>query len=162
MKKIISLILAVLLLSSLCGCGGAKVEYRDDVAAADLAQSLLAGLANGSNMTAMKDSYIQGVMGMDLSGYSEFAVYVSAVGTNIDEFGIFKLGSISAADAQKQVDAYLQMREDTWMKEYIPEEYPKLQNAEVKLCGNYIIYVLLSDSERSAALKTFEDALIKQ
>lgn len=160
MKKIISLILAVLLLCSLCGCGGAKVEYRDDVAVADLAQNLISSLSGGSEMAAMKDSYIQGVMGMDLSGYSEYAVYVSAIGTNIDEFGIFKLGSLSASDAQKQIDAYLQMREETWMKEYIPEEYPKLQNAEVKLCGNYIIYVLLSDSERSSALKSFEDSLI--
>ncbi len=160
MKRFISLTLAVLLLASLCGCGGAKVEYRDDVAVADLAQSVLAGISNAGNLAAMKDSYIEGIMGMDISGYAEHAVYVSAVGTNIDEFGIFKLGSVSAADAQKQIDAYLQMREDTWMKEYIPEEYPKLQNAEVKLCGNYIIYVLLSDSERASTLKTFEDALI--
>ena len=159
MKKIISLILAVLLLCSLCGCGGAKVEYRDDVAVADLAQNLISSLSGGSEMAAMKDSYIQGVMGMDLSGYSEYAVYVSAIGTNIDEFGIFKLGSISAADAEKQIKDYLQMREDTWMKEYTPEEHPKLQNAEIKVCGSYLIYVILDDAERAASLKACEAGL---
>ena len=160
MKKILSLILAVLLLAALCGCGGTKVEYRNDVAVTDLVQNVLACVSSGSDMAAMKESYVQGLMGMDTAGYAEFAVYISALGTNIDEFGIFKLGTASAADAQKQIEAYLQMREDTWMKEYIPEEYPKLQNAEIKLCGDYAIYVILSDSERAAALKACEDALI--
>jgi len=160
-KKTICVLLAALLLTAaLCGCGGAKVEYRDDVAVSDLAQSVLACVSKGSDLAVMKDSYIMGVMGMDIAGYAEYAVYVSAIGTNIDEFGIFKVDTLSAGDAQEQIEAYLQMREDTWMKEYTPEEHPKLQNAEVKICGNYVIYVILSDSERAASLKAFEDALL--
>ena len=160
MKRIlITVLAAALLMTALCGCGGSKVEYRSDVAVDALSQSVLAGLARGSDLALMKESYVKGVMGMDVSGYAEYAVYVSAVGTNIDEFGIFKLGSVSAADAEKQIKDYLQMREDTWMKEYTPEEHPKLQNAEIKVCGSYIIYVILDDAERAASLKAFEAGL---
>lgn len=61
------------------------------------------------------------------------------VGTSIDEFGIFQgADSSQAAELKSAVEAYLQFRLDSWMPEYLPEEFPKLQSAKLwtrgKLC----------------------------
>jgi len=99
-------------------------------------------------------------MQMDVTDYADYIVNINAYGTSVDEFGIFK-GSDKAqttaiADAVK---TYLQLRIDTWIPEYMPEEFPKLENAEYKVVGNYVMYAVLSDSEREAAFSSFEGAL---
>jgi len=45
------------------------------------------------------------------------------------------------------------------MKEYMPEEFPKLESAEVKTAGNYVIYAILSDNDKKAAFDAFNKAL---
>ncbi len=45
------------------------------------------------------------------------------------------------------------------MDEYLPEEKPKLENAKVRICGNYGIYAILSEADRDAAFASFEDML---
>ena len=47
------------------------------------------------------------------------------------------------------------------MPEYLPEEYPKLKNAEIKSAGLYVMYAVLSDSEKEAAFKELENMLVK-
>ncbi|MGN1003020.1 MAG: DUF4358 domain-containing protein, partial [Oscillospiraceae bacterium] len=92
----------------------------------------------------------------------EYAMLINAYGVNIDEFGIFKAGeNMSAADIKAVVDSYLQLRLDSWMDEYMPEEKPKLTSAEVKVVGNYVMYCILSDGDKTTAFAVFEDALTK-
>ena len=45
------------------------------------------------------------------------------------------------------------------MVEYMPEEFPKLQNAETKTIGNYVMYAILSDSDKQAVFSAFEKTL---
>jgi hypothetical protein len=42
---------------------------------------------------------------------------------------------------------------------YQPEEKPKLDGAEIKVVGDYVMYVILSDGDRAAAIGAFEKAL---
>ena len=41
----------------------------------------------------------------------------------------------------------------------MPEEKPKLESAEVHVKGDYVMYCILSDKDKTAAFKAFEDAL---
>ena len=41
----------------------------------------------------------------------------------------------------------------------MPGERPKLDSAEVKIVGNYVMYAILSDSDRTAAFDAFSKAL---
>ena len=41
----------------------------------------------------------------------------------------------------------------------MPEEKPKLTQAEVKVCGLYVIYAIVSDDARGKILTDFENAL---
>ena len=157
--RLLSLLLAVVLLSA-CGAGAARV--RDDVPVDELAEKLLSGLSASEDLAKMNDSYLAGMMGLDLSKFEGSAVYISAMGTNIDEFGVFKVADgFSADEAAAQIEQYLQMRRDTFMKEYTPEEKPKLEKAQVKTLGSYVIYGILSETERKAAFGTFETELTK-
>lgn len=159
-KNTISLVLcAVLMLYMLAACGGSS-EYRDDVAVSEIGDSFDAILSSGADMKELSDTYITGSMKMDVSDYEEYCVKVASKGITIDEYGIFKGEDAKNTEAiETAVNDYIQLRIDTWMSEYMPEEFPKLENAEVKVCGNYVMYAILSDEEKTAVFDAFETSL---
>lgn len=152
---------AVILLAAVfaaCSVG----NFRDDVSVPDICAKIAAGDAvqDYSSMTAMDDSYITGAMKIDTSLFAEYAVYLNPYGTTIDEFGVFRVaGKDGLKAAQKEIDDYLQLRRDTWMNEYMPEEKPKLDAAVYKTDGNYIMYVILDEESSISALAAFDEAL---
>ena len=78
----------------------------------------------------------------------------------VDEYGVFKARDAENAKALKaEVEAYLKNRLETWMDEYMPEEKPKVENAECRVFGNYVTYAILSESDRAAAFKAIDAAL---
>lgn len=163
MKRFIALTLILASLFTLCACSSdeSKVEYKTDVAVSELAEQV-AAVNSGWNFAAMTESYISGAMKIDVSSYADYIVNMNALGTNVDEFGIFKAkDEASAASVKEDAENYLQFRLDTWMEEYMPEEKPKLENAEVKVCGLYVMYAILDDSSRADAFAAFENALKK-
>ncbi len=97
---------------------------------------------------------------MEVSGFKGYDVEANSKGENIDMFGVFQ-GSDEkqTAEIKKACDDYLQMRKDTWMPEYMPEERPKMDAAEVKVVGHYVMFAILSDSDKTAAFGAFEKAL---
>jgi len=164
MKKFIALTLILAVLFSLCACSGSsdtKVEYKTDVAVSDLSEQISA-VNDSWNFIAMDENYIAGAMKIDVSGYADYVVNINAFGTNVDEYGIFKAkDEASVAAVKADAENYLKFRLDTWMEEYMPEEKPKLEKAEVKVCGLYVMYAIVDDTSRADAFTTFENALKK-
>lgn len=157
-KRICSFLLALAALLSLPACGG-KAAWRSDVPVSALCQAVEKHLDGGS-LAAMTESYVKGNMKMDTALFAEWTVKINAYGANIDEYGIFKAPDEAGVSAVKQAaEGYLQLRRDTWMEEYMPEEKPKLTQAAVKVCGLYVIYVIVSDDVRQPILDAFETAL---
>ncbi len=159
MKKILPLACAVLALGLLAACGSSGSKVKDDVAAADVSKAVVAALPADS-FAAASETYITGVMKMEVSGFKGYDVEANSKGENIDMFGVFQ-GSDEkqTAEIKKACDDYLQMRKDTWMPEYMPEERPKMDAAEVKVVGHYVMFAILSDSDKTAAFGAFEKAL---
>lgn len=161
MKKlpvfIIAAVVIVLVLFAACGGG----SYRDDVPVSDLCGKVAEAVIGSDSMTAMDESYLQGAMKMDLSVFSDYAVYINPYGSSIDEFGIFKASGKDSKAALKEVEDYLQLRRDTWMNEYMPEEKPKLEAAVAKADGLYVMYAILSEESRIGAFSAFDQALAK-
>ena len=160
MKKIAASALLLAALLALAACGGSdKEEYKSDVATADIAGQVSASLESDS-LIAMDDSYLTNAMQLDPAMFADYTVMVNSKGVNIDEFGIFKAPDAdSIADVEEAVKGYLQLRIDTWMPEYMPEEYPKLENAEVTTCGQYVMYAILADDSAQTAFAELETAL---
>ena len=161
MKKLHIILIAagVIILALLAACSGTK--YRDDVAVADIADRVGTNVPGYSEMTKMDEAYLKGAMKMDTSKFSEFAVYINPYGSTIDEFGVFKAAGKDGKEALKEVEAYLDLRRDTWMNEYMPEEKPKLEAAVAKQDGVYVIYVILDEESRIGTLADFDAYLVK-
>lgn len=157
-QKTVLLLCAVTLLASLAACGS-SAKIRDDVSAADVSSAVAAVLTQDSLATA-PDSYISGSMKMDMSGYKGHDVKINAKGVTIDEYGVFQgKDAAQAAEIKKAVEDYIQRYEDRWMPAYMPGERPKLDSAEIKVVGNYVMYAILSDDDKTAAFGAFEKAL---
>ena len=164
MKKFIALALIIAAVLTLCACGSGSsstVEYKTDVAVSDIAQQVTA-VNDDWTFVAMDANYIAGAMKIDVSGYADYVVNINGFGTNVDEYGIFKAkDEASVAAVKADAENYLKFRLDTWMEEYMPEEKPKLEKAEVKVCGLYVMYAILDDTARADAFTAFESALKK-
>lgn len=150
-------VLALVMVMLLCACGSGKgkdVPVDDVVAAVDEA------LGKDESLVAVDENYIKGYMKMDVADYDGFTVKINAYGANIDEYGVFRAkDSSQAKEIKSAVESYLQLRVDSWMDEYMPEEKPKLTAAEVKTNGNYVMYSILSDADKQAAFGAFDGAL---
>lgn len=137
------------------------VSYKSDIAVSELAAAADAALPEGSDMTAVPDDYIIGMMQIDVSAFEDHVVKIQASGINIDEYGIFKAPSEEAVSGIKDtVSNYLTMRLDTWMEEYMPEEKPKLQSATVKVMGRYVVYCILSEDAKTDVFGAVDNLLL--
>lgn len=157
--RISALVLVLAMLCTmLCACGDKAEDVN--VPVADIAAQVASALGKTDALTTVDDNWIKGWMKADVAAFDGHAVMINAYGANVDEFGIFKAGEDSSAkDVKAIVDAYLQLRMDSWMDEYMPEEKPKLENAEVKVIGNYVMYCILSDADADTAFASFESCL---
>ena len=85
---------------------------------------------------------------------------MNAFGANVDEYGIFKAkDEEQAKEIAAAVEAYLKMRNDTWMTEYMPEERPKMEAASYETAGLYVMYAVLADEAKTAAFDAFTASL---
>ena len=158
-RKHLALISILLIFSLFAGCGAKTAEVKNDVAVTDISASAASVLSDDALVSVDAD-YIKGSMKMDVSDYDSYDVKINSKGVNIDEIGIFKAKDAAQVVAvTKAVNDYIQMRKDTWMVEYMPEERPKLDSSEVMILGNYVMYVILSDDDKHAAFNAFKKAL---
>lgn len=157
LTKVLSLLLVCAALGALlCACG----STAKNVPCADISAAVSAALGKADSLTSPPDSYITGYMKTDPAAFGDYALCINAYGKNIDEFGILKAGKeLDAAAVKKIAEDYLALRLSGWMEGYMPEEKPKLTNAEVRTQGDYVMYCILDDADKAAAFGAFTDAL---
>ncbi|MBR1659073.1 MAG: DUF4358 domain-containing protein [Oscillospiraceae bacterium] len=155
-KRILAALLgAALLLGALAGCGGGGSR---DVPVSELTAAISGAIGKTDSLTE-SDGMFLGLTQKSADEIGEHAVLINVYGANVDEYGVFKAGSMSAKDLKALADDYLKKRLAAWMDEYMPEEKPKLTNAEVQTDGDYVMYCILSDADKDAAFKAFSDTL---
>ena len=155
-RSVSALLCAVLLMMLLAACGGGG--SGKDVPVSDITAAVNNAIGKADVLTE-SDSMFLGLTKKSADELGEHAVLINVYGANIDEYGVFKAGTMSAKDLKSTVDDYLAKRVASWMEEYMPEEKPKLTNAEVKVSGDYVMYCILSDADKAAAFSAFEAAL---
>lgn len=160
-KIIASLIITCSMLSLLSGCKEDVVFYKTDMPVSELSKVADEKIADSATMAEMQSDYIEGMMNIDVTSFEEYIVKVQASGANVNEYGIFKAPSDGAvAGIASTVKDYLSVRVDTWMPDYMPEEFPKVQQATCKVMGLYVVYCILSDDVRSEVFTAVENALL--
>ncbi len=154
------LIAAALLLCICLGLTACGAKYADDVPMSRFASKIDAHM--GKDLAEMNSGYLSGAMHLDPSSFASYVVKLNAKGVNIDEYGVFRAPDSKSVNAVKDaIEGYLKLRRDTWMKEYMPEEKPKLDKAEVKVYGIYVLYVIAEDDVREAVYQEVETLLKK-
>ena len=147
---------ALLLTLLLAACGGTSAGKSP--ATAEVAAAAAEAIGKTDSLMEMDGNFL-GMTRLSEEELGEHTILLNAYGANIDELGVFKAGAMSAKELRTAVDDYLAKRLSAWMEEYMPEEKPKLTEAEVRSSGDYVMYCILSDSDKTAAFKAFEDAL---
>ncbi len=159
MKRTVSLRALTLLLAvlMLVACGGQS--YRTDVPTADLSAAIEPLLEHASHLDTADDDYLRFNLS-DAASAAEHIIRLPVSGTTLDEYGIFRASApedtAALADA---CETYLQIRNDAWLGLYLVEEYPKLRDAEVKVIGQYVVYLILSEEEKAAVMEKIEEML---
>lgn len=160
LEKSFPIICAFLLVLLFSACGEKGKTVSNDVNVSDISASVSEALGDNDAFVSVPESYISDLMKMNASNYDSYDVKINSKGINIDEYGIFKAkDSSQTSDIEKTLEDYLKLRISTWMPEYMPEEFPKLKNAEIKIVGNYVMYAILSDSGKKTAFEIFEKSL---
>lgn len=136
-------------------CG--KATYRDDLTASALSEQMVGALPPKTYLAAERDV---------LDGYFALPDYVlesdvrfSADGTDLDEWGIYHVTDGNVEAMATHLRQYTQTFYERYNANYLPEEIPKLRDAEVRIYGNYVIYAMLNDQDRTAFFQKIEETL---
>ncbi len=158
LKHALALLLCALALAAVttaCGAGGGRGK---NVPVSDITAAVSAAIGKTDALTE-SDGMFLGLTQKKAEDIGEHAVLINVYGANVDEFGVFKAGAMTTRELKALADDYLKKRLGAWMDEYMPEEKPKLTNAEVQTDGDYVMYCILSDADKDAAFKAFSDTL---
>lgn len=167
-KKILTLSLALLLvLAALVSCGG--TQYRDDLTSAQVLDSVKAAIPSEEGYRQVSDAYISASTWGEnytvlLENVTDYSIIISEKSdVNIDEVGIFHVSDSAKVEELKAiVETYVEgqtLRFRDLLISYNPDELPKLDEAVVVVCGNYIYYSILSEERTAAARTAFETAV---
>ena len=163
MKKIT--VIAALLLCLAMGMS-ACTSYRNDVAVNDITTEILNAVSTQGGYTAMDDLYLS--LEFDHpelieEKVSDWTICASNSLTTVDEFGIFHVKDEKDLDAIKaEVEIYVQAQKvklEVFLENYAPEEKTKLENAQVFVFGNYVVFTMLTEQDTASAKTAIQDAL---
>lgn len=157
-----ALLLSLALLTALASCGGGA-EYRDDISVTAVGDAVKAAVPISDGYYAADSDYL----GFYFKGAEEIidshTVEFSAASTNINQFGIFHVKDGKVADMKALCESYIATMKERWVAQanYIASEHPKMENAEVRVFGNYVVYVMLTPSDKATVFNAI-DGLLKK
>jgi hypothetical protein len=159
---------ATLLLLSVVACDTSS-NWRDDLSAVSVSNSVKAALPAEDGWEAVSDDYISpSAWGEDYADYLEKVDgYCIMVAENsdvkIDEVGVFLCKTEKDAKAIKTfAENYLATKKlqlTPLLESYNPEEIPKLEAAAVHTVGRYVLYTIADSADVAAAVAALEKAL---
>ena len=158
MRRFLPILISLALLLTLASCK--KENYRDDLPVNALSGTVIVSLSDTDYSTAddgFLDDYFQ-----TPDYVREKIICFANEGNNLNEFGIYRVTDGNAAQMKDVLEKYLTdsyERNQAWYDSYIPEETPKLRDAEVKVYGNYVVYAIFSQEGRTTVFATVEEML---
>ena len=161
MKHITAILLTLTMLVSLASCFHAY-SFGDSIMISEITEEILDELDSPLpylvDNTGFTDEYFT------LPDYvTDHAVLYTGEVNNVDEFGIFHVtsGNAEAMEALLR-ESYLAAsyeKNREFYDSYIPNETPKLRDAEVKRFGNYVVYAIMSAADRNTLFNAVRDEL---
>ena len=142
MKKTALIILALILVFSLFGCGK-KEEPAYSVS--EIAEKIAAETEFTDELWLLEGDAVANRYNIDQDKVSEYHILVGATGATAEEIAVFKLSS-SSASADDMLDERIEDLTHNFA-DYRPDEMYKIENALRIQKGSYLIMVLAQDTE---------------
>ena len=154
------ILLALVLLLPSCK----KQEYLDEVSCYDLCEAVIIAEDEIGEYEAYGEDYIEYFF-ENTSLHNDFRIIYSRESEDIDELGIFHTDTEQkATDLLKIVEKHIstyQKDQRSFIASYAPEELSKLDNAERKVFGNYVVYAIMDEDDKKEAFSVIEEKLKK-
>jgi hypothetical protein len=139
-----------------------KDNYRNDISCYELTDDFINSQSNSHDY-----SYYSGD---EISFFIKIPDYVTDVSViystdvnDINEIGVFRCADEKGAEAfLAEVSSYLQEQQKgqkAFISSYAPREVPKLEGAEARRYGSYVIYTVLSSDDKKTLWETAEKKL---
>lgn len=152
--KFLSIVLVLCVLVTLGGCGSER--YVQDVRCARIADAMEDAI--GDEYGELEAGYMEYYF-RDADGYDDVCFRYSVDGEDIGELGVFCASDEESAEALLQLcrDYVDEIRRDSraFVSSYAPYELEKLDGAEARRFGRYVIYAVL---DAATAQRAFEEA----
>lgn len=137
-------------------------SYVDNVSVHAITEELLDELDGIDAFKIADAQYLDGYFSLPAT-VADYEIYYSANGNNLDEFGVFHArNKEDAEEIRRLLNTYLSeslTQNQAFYDSYIPEETPKLRDAEVRVFGNYVTYAILSPDNRDDVFDTVDELL---
>ena len=156
MKRILTALLAMLLLLSFASCK--KTAYKNDVSVSALADTAVSVLNDGKAYSTADADFLDSYF-VKPDYVTESVIRFSTDGNDLNEFGIYHVTEGNAEAMKANLSNYLTEFYELYNANYLPEETPKLRDAEVRVFGNYVAYAMLNDTDRATFFDALESAL---
>ena len=156
MKRILIALLAITLL--LCAVACTKTSYKNDVAVTSLADAAVTSLSDGKEYSTADSDFLDTYFAMP-DYVTASVIRFSTDGNDLNEFGIYQVTEGNADAMKANLSEYLTEFYELYNANYLPEETPKLRDAEVRVFGNYVAYAMLNDADRATFFDAVEKAL---
>ncbi len=143
MKKIISLIMVLVMMVGLVGCGGgeAAIELKDDYTVQSVVEDVMEAypltMPGEIDATSFKD-----VLYIDETMYEDYSAYMSMMmpGTDVVVLVEAKEGMVDSV--KESLEKFV---EDLKSSAYLPNDIAKIDAAEVITNGNFVFLVMVLD-----------------
>lgn len=144
----------------LCSC--AKKEYSDTLDCSYLTSAVQSEILSEGDYLQYSPEDIAFIID-DTSLIDSYSVIYSTSGDDVGEVGIFHSSTIEDSQElfEDALDYLSDLKEEktAFVKNYIPDEQKKLDNAQVKRFGKYVVFAVLDAPERDAVFKKIEELL---
>ena len=139
-----------------------KIKYRDNIPCHDISEAFIQSQNNSVEYSYYTEEEISFLL--DLPEYvNDLSVAYSTDANDIDEIGIFHCtDEKSAKEFFDTLSSYLSEQQATqkaFIESYAPREVPKLDAAEARRFGNYVIYTILSAEDKKTLLEITNEKL---
>ena len=162
-RKLIFFITATMTFLLLVSCSKSQ-SYREDVKCTALTRTVRDKVQESADFSEYGEEEVSFLFS-DLSFCDDHSLMYSAPTGDISEIGIFHCpDEETAKDFLETVTEYIEdqkINQRTFISSYAPRELEKLDHAEVRRYGTYVIYVMLDDENRTLTFDAIENVLKK-
>ncbi len=163
MKKYLALIFAVLLALSLCSC--ASKDFKNDVKVSYLTEKIKAALPLTNGYSEHDGDYLI-YRFKDIEEHIDgYSIIYSTDTRRADLVAVFHAKSANDAKEAKEIcEDFIEDQKalfSTLVEQYLPSEKDKLDGAEVRSFGNYLVVCVLNSSDKNTAFSAVENELLK-